>query len=204
MASKVIDVPLSKYIAIKLSHFDIKYIFIKIYNEHLMQIAYRSPSIFLDGIYLTVPTEVISSSKLYHTRNHLQKIILIKTDDRPLVKKWCEILQHINDSLKISICGKDSNYMEIDYIEKLWSSSEHIAPSLKTTGKHERFKPFIKSHTTQNGEDLVMLIINNYNLNENHDTFSLQVEAPIVFYVKEINHYYHNYYCRTSLSYKNL
>ena len=36
MASKVIDVPLSKYIAIKLSHFDIKYIFIKIYNEHLM------------------------------------------------------------------------------------------------------------------------------------------------------------------------
>ena len=65
-----------------------------------------------------------------------KKIILIKTDDRPLVKKWCEILQHINDSLKISICGKDSNYMDNGYIEKLWSSSEYIAPSLKTNSKH--------------------------------------------------------------------
>ena len=202
--------PIKKYIAIKLSEFDMKYIFIKTYNDYLIQIAYRSPSIFLDGIYLTLPTEVIAASRLYHTHNHMQKIIIIKLNTSPIVNRWCDILCNLNAILETAVCGeqepssKPSASAEDSYIEKLCASSGYIAPPLKGNSRHEQFKRFIKKYTTKSGEELAMLIINNYNLDENHDTFSEQTAIPVVFYMKEINHHYNNYYCRTSLSYKNL
>jgi hypothetical protein len=196
--------PSRKWISIKQSQFDMKYVFVKNYNEYLIQIAYRSPSIFLDGIYLTVPPEVIASTRLFHTHNHMQKIILIKTDANQDVKKWCELLLKINNSLRKAVCGDDSSGKENEYIEKLWLSDQHIAPPLKSNSRHELFKPFIKTHVIQKGEEIAMLVITNYNLVENHYTFPQQITVPIVFHIKEINRHYHNYYCRTSLDYKNL
>ena len=196
--------PSKKWISIKQSQFDMKYIFIKNYNEYLIQIAYRSPSIFLDGIYLTLPAEVIAVSRLFYTRNHMQKIILIKTDSNPDVKKWCDLLLTINNALRKTVCGDDSSEIENEYIEKLWRSDKHIAPPLKSNSRHERFKPFIKTHAIQKGEEIAMLVINNYNLMEKPDTFANQISTPIIFHIKEINCHYHNYYCRTSLDYKNM
>ena len=196
--------PVKMSLSIRQSSLDFKYIFIKNYNDYLIKIAYRSPSIFLDGIYLTIPLDVIKHSKLYNSVNRRQKFILIRNESA-IIKEWCSLILKINNVLKNAVIGDNiCDELEIsscDYIDKLWNSSEKTAPPLKS--KSEKFKPFMKAHKLATGEEIFMLIVNNYELDEIDDNFNM-TERPIIFQLSEINKRYNNYYCSTTLNYKYL
>jgi hypothetical protein len=44
-----------RHLAIKYEHFDVKYIVINFYNVYNLRIQYKTPSIFLSGIYVSIP-----------------------------------------------------------------------------------------------------------------------------------------------------
>jgi len=183
-------------ISIKQSMIDFQYIFVKYYNDYIIQISYRSPSIYLDGIYLTVPNEIFKTAKIYNTGHKSNTTLILKATD-PIISSWCALLYKINKCLHASVM-------------QMFQKEEHQDQAKNKDSKNHKliqYKPFIKLTKTRSGDNIYMIMINDYKLIEKRDDTS-KIEStpdiPIVFYITEINRYYNNYYCRATLNYKYL
>ena len=100
-------------LCVKITHFDIKYVSSKILNNSI-RLLYKSPSIFLNGIYLKIPSDffnqsnskIINKKFFYFYKN--RKIIMIKSKHNnksisDLTYQFLIILQIINKHLEMLI-----------------------------------------------------------------------------------------------------
>ena len=148
-------------ISIKQSMIDFQYIFVKYYNDYIIQISYRSPSIYLDGIYLTVPNEIFKTAKMYNTGHKSNTTLILKATD-PIISSWCELLYKINKSLHASV---------IEMFQKEEHQDQAKNKDSKKNYRLIQYKPFIKLTKTRSGDNIYMIMINDYKLIKKTDIY---------------------------------
>jgi hypothetical protein len=203
-------------VLIKHDKFNIQYINFKFINEYSFNINYKSPSIFLDGIYLKMPDQIFNNSMLYNTKNRKQKVILLNLDttDIRFNKKiigFINILININKKISdyiatlynIKLAPNNYHKQEL-FIENLLLSTDKFAPSLNLlTNNLENYKSFIKKIITKQNKQYWVIIINNYMLKENCEEYN-NLKKDIYIKIDMVENKFNYNYCRTTLNYKNL
>lgn len=217
--------PIKNIITIKLINFNLQFVNIKFINEYTFNLNYKSPSIFLNGIYLQIPNYTINNCLLFNTQNKKQKILLINNENiNNETSKFIDILIKINRKISENLHknlniktkknnAKDQNKFLFNqksfesvndiFIENLMSGNKNPPNLNLITNNKESYKAFIKNIKTKSNQDYYLIVINNYLLNETIEEFN-SIKKDIYLKMDNVENKYNYYYCRTTLDYKNL
>jgi len=146
-----------RYICIKKEHFDVSMIYLKYMNlkkENYMEIIYKSPSIFLDGLFFKTPPLNISQISIFTKDKIPFTSVITCVLDRVGNSEFINILKSIDSYLSnyivrhardinIKMNEDENHYLNYETILKHWySSNKKNGTSIGTIGHAREQLPY--------------------------------------------------------------